>query len=63
MAVNFQREAGKISYDIACTGEHPGKGHFEFAMTPTTLTGGGTMEMEGHSMKQNFNARRVGDCK
>jgi len=60
---NMKRDPGKVSYDVVCTGEHAGKGHFDFTMTPTTLTGGGTMDMEGHSMKQTFSAKRVGDCK
>jgi len=61
---NMKREAGKVSYDVACTGDHAAKGHYEFTMAPTSMSGAGTLNMEGgQTMKQNFAAKRVGDCK
>jgi len=60
---NMKRAAGKVSYDVACKGERPMKGHYDFTMTQTSMTGVGTMDMEGQSMKQNMSAKRVGDCK
>ena len=60
---NMKHEAGKVSYDVACKGEHAVSGHYEFKMTPTSMSGGGTMNMEGgQTMKQNMSAKRVGDC-
>jgi len=61
---NMKRSAGKVGYDVACTGEHAMTGHYDFTMTPTSMTGVGTMNMEGgQTMKQNMSAKRVGDCK
>ena len=61
---NMKRSAGKVAYDVACTGEHAMTGHYDFTITPTSMSGVGTMNMEGgQTMKQNMSARRVGDCK
>ena len=61
---NMKRDATKISYDVACTGEHAAKGHYDFTMAKDTMSGAGTLAMEGgQTMKQNFSAKRVGDCK
>ena len=60
---NMKQEPGKVSYDVACKGEHAVTGHYEFTMTPTSMTGGGTMNLAGgQTMKQNMSAKRVGDC-
>ena len=60
---NLKQSAGKISYDIACTGKQPATGHFDFNTTASALNGVGTMDMSGQKMKQTFAAKRVGDCK
>jgi len=60
---NMKHSAGRVSYDVACKGERPMTGHYEFTMTPTSMTGAGNMDMEGQTMKQNMSAKRVGDCK
>lgn len=60
---NMKQAPGKVSYDVACKGERPMKGHYEFALTATSMNGTGTMDMDGQTLKQNFSARRLGDCK
>lgn len=60
---NMKNAPTRVSYDVACTGERPAKGHYEFTLTPTSMNGTGTLDMEGQSMKQKFSARRLGDCK
>ena len=61
---NMKRDAGKVSYDVACTGEHEVTGHYEFALAPNSISGGGTMNVGGgQTMKQTMSAKRLGDCK
>ena len=60
---NMKREPGKVSYDVVCTGERKMTGHYDFTLGTTSMSGGGTMNMDGGQvMKQNFSAKRVGDC-
>lgn len=61
---NMKATPANVSYDVACKGEHAARGHYDFAMTRDSMTGTGTITMEGgQTMKQNFSARRLGDCK
>jgi hypothetical protein len=61
---NLKQAAGKTSYDVVCTGDHPTQGHYDFTATAATLTGVGTLDLGGgQSMKQNLTAKRAGDCK
>jgi len=60
---SMKREPGKVSYDVACTGERKMTGHYEFTLGAASMTGGGTMTMDGGQvMKQDFSAKRLGDC-
>lgn len=60
---NMKHGPNKVTYDVACAGDPPTKGHYEFTTTATSMNGTGTMDMGGQSMKQTFAARRLGDCK
>lgn len=59
---NLKQDGSKVSYDMVCKGDHPMKAHADFAVTATTLAGVTTVDMQGQSMKQTFDAKRVGDC-
>lgn len=59
---NLKQSGGSVSYDIVCKGKQPMTGHADFTVSANTLVGAMTMDMDGQAMKQNFSAKRLGDC-
>ncbi|MEQ1438999.1 DUF3617 domain-containing protein [Fontimonas sp. SYSU GA230001] len=59
---NLKQSGGKVSYDVVCTGEHAVKGHYEFTVTPTSLDGVGTMDVQGQTMRHVMSGKYLGPC-
>jgi len=57
---NMKSAGGKTSFDFACTGKSPMKGHFEGEQSGNTMKGNMDATAEGMTMKMKFEATKLG---
>ena len=57
---NMKSSGGKTSFDFACTGKSPMKGHFEGEQSGNTMRGNMDATAEGMTMKMKFEATKLG---
>lgn len=60
---NLKQTSNSASYDVVCTGKNPMTGHYDVTFTDDSMTAKGTMNMQGQTMKNTTQAKRIGDCK
>lgn len=59
---NLQQDAGRMRYDMTCTGDETVTSRADFKVSPTTLAGTVATTIDGQTVTQRFDARRSGDC-